>query len=141
MSSNRLTQKQSFSPQQTPPSTTQTTTSAAPQAVSLPSAVVPVQPLTPLHVPPVKVMEFTTPPASANSSCSSSSCSNRSLTLTSGRIVQNSLPSQGQSLIVPTKAPFPSPSKFATSVPLPQKASTPRIVNTGESSTPHMSPV
>ncbi|VDK33603.1 unnamed protein product [Taenia asiatica] len=130
MQSNRLTRKQSFSLQQSPPPTSQTTTAAAPQAISLPSAVALVQSLSPPHVPPVKLMEMTTPPASANTSYSSSSCSNRSLTLTSGCIAQNSLPSHGQSLIVPAKAPLFSPAKFTASVSLPQKVFTPRIVNT-----------
>ncbi|KAL5972073.1 Histone-lysine N-methyltransferase trithorax [Taenia solium] len=130
MPPNRLTQKQSFSLQQSPPPTSQTTTAPAPQAISLPSAVALVQSLSPPHVSPVKLMEMTTPPASANSSYSSSSCSNRSLTLTSGCIAQNSLPSRGQSLIVPAKAPLFSPAKFTASVSLPQRAFTPRIVNT-----------
>ncbi|KAL5110316.1 Histone-lysine N-methyltransferase trithorax [Taenia crassiceps] len=130
MPSNRLTQRQSFSPQQSPPLTSQTIPVAAPQAISLPSAMASVQSLSPPYVPPVKGAEITTPPASTNSSYSSSSCSSRSLALTSGCIVQNSLPSQCQSLIVSTKAAFSSPPKFAISIPFPKKTSTPRIVNT-----------
>ncbi|EUB64318.1 Histone-lysine N-methyltransferase MLL4 [Echinococcus granulosus] len=118
MPSNRLTQKQPVGLQQSLPSTPQKTPTAAPQTISLPPEVASAQSLSPLHVAPVKVVE-TTSPVSANSSGS-----NGSLTPTSGCIVQNSQP-----LVIPTKAPFPSPPKFANIVSSPQKASTPCIVS------------